>query len=281
MTEVFDLIFDSDIKFFRYAIIAGILSSISFGILGSLVVTRRVSYIAGSISHCVLGGIGFGIYLQNKLGMGFFTPTLGAYISAILAALIIGFVKIYFREREDTLIGAVWALGMAIGLIFIAKTPGHVDPMSYLFGNILMVSKHNLWMITLLGATISVLSFVFYNKLLAVCFDEEFAKLRGVQTNLINLVFLCFIAVTVVILVHVVGIIMVIALLTLPAAVAGQFSRKLWHMMLGAVVVCMLLNVTGIILSYMYDLPSGPTIIVFSTAIYLVTLLVCRLFFPR
>ena len=147
MIEFIQALTDPNISFLRYAFIAGMLGSLAFGIVGSYVVVRRITYIAGAISHCVLGGIGAALYLQYKFDLNWLHPMLGALVVALLAALIIGFVSIYVREREDTVIGALWVFGMAIGLLFIAKTPGYVDPMGYLFGNILLISKYDLWMI--------------------------------------------------------------------------------------------------------------------------------------
>jgi len=258
-----------DIPFLRYALIAGILASVSFGIVGSYVVARRITYIAGAIAHCVLGGIGAALYLQETHGFTWLHPMYGATVSAVAAAVVIGLVSLYARQREDTVIGALWAVGMAVGLLFIAETPGYIDPMSYLFGNILMVSKGDLWLIVCLDALVAGLGLLFYNKLLAVCFDEEFARLRGVRVDLYYLLLLCLTALTVVLLVAVVGVVMVVALLTLPAATGGQLARRMCHMMALAVVLCAVFTTAGLGLSYAYDIPSGPTIILFGGAVYL------------
>jgi zinc transport system permease protein len=201
----------------------------------------------------------------------------GAVASALAAAVVLGLVSMYARQREDTVIGALWATGMAVGLLFITKTPGYIDPMSYLFGNILLITKQDLWMVVGLDVLTVGLGVFFYHKFLAVCFDEEFARLRGVNVQLYYMLLLCLTALTVVLLMTVVGIVMVIALLTLPAAVAGQFSRRLWQMMALSVVFCLLFTVFGLGISYDYDLPSGPTIIVLAAAVYLVVTLAGRL----
>lgn len=273
MIEFFNALGDPNIPFLRYAFIAGVLASVSFGVIGTYVIARRISYIAGAISHCVLGGIGLGLYLQKKVGLIWFSPVHGALIVALFAALIIGVVSIYARQREDTVIGALWATGMALGLLFLAKTPGYTDPMSYLFGNILLISRDDLWLITGLDILVGVFSIIFYNKLLAVCFDEEFSKTRGIRAGLYYLLLLCLTAVTVVILMRIVGMVLVIALLTLPVAIAGHFSRRLWQMMIFAIVFCALFTSAGLGYSYTYNLPSGPVIIVFSGIAYL--LVVC------
>ena len=272
MAEFLAALGDPNIPFFRYAFLVGMLASIAFGIIGTYVVARRITYIAGAISHCVLGGIGAGLYLQKKIGIAWFEPMYGAVIAALLAAIVIGLISIYAKQREDTAIGALWAIGMAIGLLFIAKTPGYVDPMSYLFGNILLISRNDLWLVAGLDALVVGLAGLFYNKFLAVCFDEEFAELRGIHAGLYYLILLCLTALTVVLLVQIVGIVMVIALLTLPAAVASNFARGLWQMMIMATGFCMLFIMLGLAYSYNANLPSGPTIIVFAGGIYLAVL---------
>ncbi|MBN1552954.1 metal ABC transporter permease [bacterium] len=277
MMEFIDALTNPDIPFVRYAFIAGVLSSVAFGIIGTYVVVRRISYIAGAISHCVLGGIGAGLYLRNHWGYTWCHPLYGAVAASLAAAIIIGVVSLKAQQREDTVIGALWATGMAIGLLLIAKTPGYIDPMSYLFGNILIISKHDLYLIALLDILVVILGAFFYNKFLAVSFDEEFARIRGIRVEFYFLLLLILTALTVVLLVSVVGIVMVIALLTLPAAVASQFSRNLWHMMVWAIGICMLFNAVGIGYSYVHDLPTGPTIIVFAAAVYLFVVLIGRL----
>lgn len=269
VTDLFIALTDPDIAFFRYAFMVGILASVSFGIIGTYVVTRRITYIAGAISHCVLGGIGAGLYLQYKVGLTWFEPMYGGIISALLAAVIIGLVSLHANEREDTVIGALWAVGMAIGLLFISRTPGYIEPMSYLFGNILLITTRDIWLVIALDALILGLTIYFFNIFQAICFDEEFTGLRGINTDIYFLLLLGLTALTVVLLVRIVGIVMVIALLTLPPAVAGCFSRRLWQMMAISTVFCMFFIGAGLAVSYSYDLPSGPTIIVIAGIVYL------------
>lgn len=269
MVDFVKALFNPDVPFVMYAFVTGILASVAFGIIGTYVVARRISYIAGAIAHSVLGGIGIALYFQKVHGIAWSTPMVGAVVSALAAAILIGLVSLYGREREDTVIGAIWATGMAVGLLFIAKTPGYINPMSYLFGNILLVTRHDLWMVLGLDALVVALGVVFYNKFLAVCFDEEFARLRGVHVGFYYLLLLCLTALTIVLLVTVVGIVMVIALLTLPAAVAGQFSKRLWQMMVLSVLFCLVFTTSGLAVSYAHNLESGPTIIVLAAAAYL------------
>ncbi|MBL4901436.1 MAG: metal ABC transporter permease [Desulfocapsa sp.] len=273
MTEILAALTDPELSFFRYALLTGIFASIPFGVIGTFVVVRRISYIAGAIAHCVLGGIGLGLYCEKALGITWFGPMQGAVVVALLAAVILALVSHYASQREDSVIGALWAVGMATGLLFIARTPGYVDPMSYLFGNILLVSKGDFLFVLGLDALVLILVWIFYNSFLAVCFDEEFARLRGVKTGWIYLLLLCLAALTIVLLVRVVGIVMVIALLTLPSSIAGNFSKSILQMMVYSVLLCAAFVVAGLGLSYELDLPSGPVIIVIAAIMYLLVVL--------
>ncbi|MBW1893268.1 MAG: metal ABC transporter permease [Deltaproteobacteria bacterium] len=277
MGEFFIAVLDPDNEFLRLAFYVATLASIAFGIIGTYVVTRRISYLAGAISHCVFGGIGAGLFLQKKVGLIWFDPMYGAIASAIFAAVIIGLFSMYAEQREDTVIGALWAIGMAAGLLFLDLTPGYFDIMSYLFGDILLISFTDLKLVFWLDIVVLFLSIYFYNSLLAVCFDDEFARLRGVPAGAFYILLLCLTALTIVLLVRVVGIIMVIALLTIPAAVAGHFAKKLWHMMVFAVFFCMMFNWAGLAVSYSLNLSSGPTIIMIAGLTYLVIFLGTRL----
>lgn len=268
--------------FLQYAVLTGLLASIACGIIGSYVVTRRITYIAGAIAHSVLAGMGAARYCQVVCHWDWLHPLYGAIISALIAAVIIGMVSLSARQREDTIIGAVWAIGMAVGILFIFKTPGYnEDLMSYLFGNILMVSSDDLWLIAGLDAIVVVVGLLFYKQFLAVCFDEEFARLRGIRVEFYYLLLLCLTAITVVLLVTVVGIVMVIALLTLPVAVAGVFSKRLWQMMVLSTLFTILFTTAGLALSYGANLPAGAATIVLAGAVYLAVIVGSRVFRTR
>jgi zinc transport system permease protein len=256
--------------FLQTAVIAALLSSIGCGVIGTYVVVKRIAYIAGGIAHSVLGGMGAAVYFG-------FDPLIGALPAAILAALLIGLIRLYWRAQEDTLISALWAIGMAVGVIFIAKTPGYQgDLMSYLFGNILLVPEQSLWFMAGLDLVLLLVVAAFHRQFLAVVFDEEFARLRGVPVTFFYLLLLVLVAVTVVLLIQVVGLILVLALLTLPAAVAGHYVNSLGRMMLIATLLGITVSISGIALSYEPDLPAGPTIILLAGAIY-----VCSAVFSR
>ncbi len=276
MLDFFDALKDPNIAFFRHALFAGLLASVSLGVVGTYVVARRITYIAAAISHCVLGGLGAAVYADAVLGWTWCDPMLGALASAILAAVVIGLASLFARQREDTVISAVWAIGMAVGLLFFAKTPRYVDAMRYLFGDILLVSARDVRLVAAMDAIVLALGIGLYPKLSALCFDAEYAELRGVRVKMLYMLLLCLAAVTVVLLVRVVGIVLVIALLTLPAAVAGHFARKLWQMMALAVLGCAAFVATGIAVSSHADLPAGPVIILIAGAAYLTTTLFVR-----
>ena len=258
--------------FLQYALIAGLLASIGCGVMGTYVVVKRIAFIAGGIAHSVLGGMGAAIYYGSD-------PLTGALIAAVIAALMIGWVRLKWHEQEDTLIGALWAIGMAVGIMFISKTPGYQsDLMSYLFGNILLVPRESLWFMATLDALLLLIVGAYHRQFQAIVFDEEFARLRGIPTTFFYLLLLVLIAVTVVLLIQVVGLILVLALLTLPAAVAGHYVHSLGRMMLLATILGSIVSTTGLAISYSPDLPAGPTIILLAGAIYIASALLSRFF---
>jgi zinc transport system permease protein len=266
-----------DFAFLRHALVAAVLAGIACGVVGSYVVVRRITYIAGAIAHCVLAGLGIARWLQTVHGWSV-APAHGAVAAAVAAALIIGLVSLHAREREDTVIGAVWAIGMAVGILFIAVTPGsQEDLMSYLFGNILLIGAGDLWTMAALDAVVLAVALGLYPQLEAVCFDEEFARLRGLNVEVYVLVLLVLTSLTVVLLVSVVGIVLVIALLTLPAAISGQFTTTLRAMMGLASILAVSFTTAGLAVSYGPDLPAGATTIVIAGAAYLLVLAMRRI----
>ena len=264
-------------SFLRHALLAGLLVSLSCGVVGTYVVTRRITYLAGGIAHCVLGGMGVARYMQVVHGWAFLDPLLGAVVAALGAAFIIGWINIHAKERIDTVISAFWGMGMATGILFISKTPGYgEDMMAYLFGNILLVTQGDLLVIAGLDLFIMATALLFHKQFVAVCFDEEFARLRGIHARFFYFLMLALTALTVVLLVSIVGIVMVIVLLTLPAAIAGRFCLRMGSTMALAAGICALLTTTGLALSYKPDLPAGATIIVLTGVVYLATTLLKR-----
>lgn len=257
-------------SFLQIAVLAALLASIGCGIMGTYVVVKRIAFIAGGIAHSVLGGMGAAVYFGYE-------PLHGALPAAIFAAILIGWVRLHFRAQEDTLISALWAIGMAIGILFIAKAPGYqADLMSYLFGNILLVPEESLWFMVVLDVLLLLIVAAYHQQFLAVVFDEEFARLRGLPVGFFYLLLLVMVAITVVLLIQVVGLILVLALLTLPAAVAGHYVHSLGRMMLIATLLGAGLSVAGLAISYAPDLPAGPTIILLTGSVYVLSAIVSQ-----
>ncbi len=279
--------------FLRRVFLLSAIASIPFGIIGTFVVVRRISYLAGAISHCAFGGIGFGLWLSKVIlagsfGMAFLIPDAGvrqmlsryidpvimAILVAVAASLLVGFIRLKAGEREDTLIGILWSLGMAIGLLFIDKIPGYTTSVtSYLFGDVLLISKSDVMMTGILATCIFILCLFCFKPLKAICFDEEYARLRNIFVPFYFQLLLALVAITVVLMLRVVGMVLVIALLTIPAATAGHLTKRLLPMMLLAILFCFLGSWIGIYLSYWFNLPTGPVIIVTIVLIYLLVLL--------
>lgn len=245
-------------EFIQNALIAGVLVSFASGIIGSLVVVNRMVFLAGGMAHASYGGIGLAVFL----GLPIF---LGASIFAVGAALMIAYLTINDRNRIDTFIGLIWAVGMAIGAILIDLTPGYnVDLMSYLFGSILAVSRQDLYyMGGLLVAIFFVVTF-WYRQILAVSYDSEYASLRGINIKFFYSLILVLSALTVVVAIKVVGLILVIAMLTIPVYIAERLSKSLYGMMILSGALATLFTLTGLWISYLYDLTSGASIIIIS-----------------
>ncbi|MEA3371906.1 MAG: iron chelate uptake ABC transporter family permease subunit [Campylobacterota bacterium] len=241
--------------FMQNALIAGILVSLISGVIGSLIVVNRMVFLAGGIAHAAYGGIGIAIY-------GGFSIFLGTSIFAIIAALFMAFVTINQREKIDVFIGLIWAVGMAIGIIFVDLTPGYnVDLMSYLFGSILAVNEDDLYFMAFLFVVVLFAVSFWYRDILAVSYDSEYAALRGINVKFFYTLILILSALTVVIAIKVVGLILVIALLTIPIYIGQSLSSSLYGMMISSGFIASFFTVTGLWLSYSFNLTSGASII--------------------
>ena len=249
-------------EFFRNALLAGVFASIACGIIGTYVVVRRMVSVSGGISHAAFGGVGLGYYLGID-------PLLGATVFTVATALGMGALEIRARQQMDTIIGAVWAAGMALGILFVYLTPGFApDLFSYLFGNILLVPRGDILLMAVLVAIIVAIVGLFYLEFQAVTFDPDYARVMNLPVERLSLLLLVLVALTVVMLIRVVGIILVIALLTIPAAISRLYTGRVWSMMLLATGLGALFTLIGIGLSYVLNVPSGATIILVSTAAY-------------
>lgn len=256
------------------AFFAGLASSIVSGIIGSYVVVKRIVFIGGSISHSVLSGIGFCIWLERTQGVEWASPLVGALGAAILSALLIGWVHLRYRQREDSVIAAVWSIGMALGILFISQTPGfNVELTNFLIGNILWVSKTDLILIGGLDIAVLILTLCLHKRFLAICFDEEQARLQGVPVERLYLLLLTLIALSIVLLIQVVGIVLVMTMLTIPPAIANLFTWKMSHMMILAIIISSLFCVSGNIAAYYLDWPTGASIALIAGVVYAVCML--------
>jgi len=251
--------------FTRNALAAGVLAAVACGIVGVYVVVKKIVFISGGIAHASFGGVGLGFLLGIN-------PVVGALFFTLASALGIGTLSRRTSLPEDTVIGVFWAVGMALGVIFIGLSPGYaVDLFSYLFGNILFVPTSDLVLMLILDAVIALVVFLLYKEFMAISFDEEFGIVVGVPVEGLYLTLLCLIALTVVVLIRVVGVILVIAMLTIPAAMAKQFTYNLKKMMFFSALLGIIFVLCGLWLSYELDLASGATIVIVSGVFFLVS----------
>lgn len=257
-------------EFMRNALAAGLLASVICGIMGTLVVVNRIVFLSGGIAHAAYGGIGLAFYF----GWPYMLGTLGF---SLAAAMLMAAVSMKAKHRADTIIGVIWALGMAMGIILIDLTPGYnVDLMSYLFGSILTVPGSDLVMMLVMGVLITFLVAYYYQDMLALSYDEEFARIRGVPVKTLYFTMIAMLAVTIVMVIQVVGLILVIALLTIPPFIVERHAKSLLQMMVGSSLLGAVFTVAGLWLSYRFDLTSGASIILVSGAAFLLSLLVER-----
>ncbi|HAE86005.1 MAG TPA: hypothetical protein DCG78_05805 [Anaerolineaceae bacterium] len=261
--------------FMRNALLAGVLVSIACGIIGTLVVLNRIVFISGGIAHAAYGGVGIAYYFGAD-------PVLGAVGFSLLSSLAMGLVHRKEGQRADTIIGVMWAIGMAIGIIFLSLSPGYkADLMSYLFGSILAVSTLDLWL--MMGIALLSLLFIalFYRQLLALSFDQTFATVRNVPVGPLYLAMITLIGLTVVIAMRVVGLIMVIALLTIPPAIANLYLKDMRAIMALSAGLSMLFCTAGLMISYALNLPSGAVIILVGGLVYVLAALLRPLLIRR
>ena len=247
--------------FIQNALISGILISIAAGIIGSLVVVNKITFLTGGIAHSSYGGIGLAIYLG--------IPVLfGATIFAVITAILIAIITLKNRNRIDAIIGMMWASGMAIGIIFVDLTPGYnVDLMSYLFGSIIAVSDDDIKYMFVMDIFIIGVIVYFYKEILAVSYDSEFATLRGINVKFFYTLILILAALCVVAAIKAVGLILVIALLTIPTYLAESFASRLSTMMIISSILATIFTILGLIISYLYDISSGASIIMVAVVV--------------
>jgi len=248
-------------EFMQNAILATLIVGVIAGLMGSFIVVKKLVFLSGGIAHASYGGIGLGLLLGVD-------PLYAALPFSVLSAMVIGVIR--EKTSDDTAIGIVWALGMALGVLFISFAPGYVpDVSSYLFGNILLITRNEVFFTAVLAVLIIAVVAIFYEELQLISFDEEFAEAIGVS-RIFNYLLLILAAVSAVALVRVVGIVLAIAMLTLPPAIVRGRSRGLKSMIVLSVIASTALSLAGLYLSYLLDVPSGATIVLVMGALYLV-----------
>lgn len=258
-------------EFMRNALAAGILASIICGIIGTLIVVNRLVFLSGGIAHSAYGGIGLAFYF----GWPYMAGAIGF---SLFSAMVMAAVSYKSKHRADTIIGVMWAMGMACGILLLDMTPGYnVDLMSYLFGSILSVPRSDLITMAVIGVLILGLIVYFFQDLLAMSYDEEFAEIRGIPVKALYFMLIGIVAVTVVMVVQVVGLILVIALLTIPPFIAEKYSKSMIGMMVLSCLLGMFFTTGGLWLSYTFDMTSGAAIIFLAGTIFFLSLALDRL----
>jgi len=254
------------------------LAGVAAGVVGSLVVVRRTTYTAAAVSHCVLAGLGLARLLQRRFDVAWFTPMLGAVLAALAVAAVLAQLIERHGQRRDAVLSVLWSVGMALGITFLALTPGYQEDLNgYLFGSILLVGRGDLIAMAALDAVIVTVVVLFYNRLVCVAFNDELARLRGLRVGFYEWVLQIITALTVVMLVRVAGIVLAVALLTLPAATAGLLTRRLGRMMGLATGLALAVSLGGLALSYGPELPPGAMIVELAAVVYVGMLGIRRL----
>lgn len=257
-------------SFIQHALIGSLLASIVCGIIGVIIIEKKLILMCGGIAHTAYGGVGLG-YLMN------FNPMFGAIGFSIIAALGIGKVNEKGGKYSDIIIALFWSLGMALGIVFIALMPGYPpDINSYLFGNILSIGKNDLTAMTILTITIISIIIVFFNDLKAYLFDKEFVSILGFKTKTFDYILLILIALSVVVLIRISGIILLIAMLCAPSATAALVSNNLKNRMILSIIIGELNCLFGIVISYSLDVATSATIVILSIIVFLTTGLITK-----
>lgn len=254
--------------FFTNAILASILSSISCGIIGTYIVSRRMVFISGGITHSSFGGIGIAWYLGLN-------PVFGAAVLGVLSALGIEFMSKKTDLRQDSVIGILWALGMALGIIFIHLTPGYApNLMSYLFGSILTVSYLDMMMLLILCIVLIIFFIIFLRPIVYISFDENYAKTHNAPVQFINYVMVVLVALTIVFNIRLVGIILVISFLTIPQTIANMYTNKFSEIIIYSCIIGLIGSIGGLFMAYNYNIPSGATIIFSFVILFIIAKLI-------
>ncbi len=249
--------------FIQHAFLAALLMSITCGIIGTYIVSRRMVFISGGITHASFGGVGIGYFFG-------FPPLAGAALFAVFAALTTEYLTRKKILRNDSIIAIMWSLGMALGIIFVYLTPGYApNLMSFLFGSIITVTNTDLWLMLALAVVVSGFFNLFYKPILYLSFDEQFAKTRGIPVMLLNYLLIILVALTIVLSIRIAGIILVLSILTIPQNIANIFTNRFSNIMIWSIIMGLLASFGGLVISYYLDIPSGATIIFTLVVMYL------------
>lgn len=255
------------IELFSNSIVAIALLSIAISIAGSLMLINRYGYLTASIAHGSYGGIGIALYFG-------FSILFGATIFALILALIVAYITYYFPHRKDLLIGVVWAVGMSIGIIFVNLTPGYnVDLLSFLFGDILMVPTEDLFYMGVVDVILIFSISLFYNHFLAIAYDKDFAKIRGINVKALHFLLLLLLALTVVMSIRSVGLILIIALFSIPPFIAEKFTNSFRSMMVLSGFISLIFSLIGLYISYIFNISATASIILTLSVIFLISFL--------
>ena len=250
--------------FFQHALWGSLLASIACGLVGTYIVTRRLVFISGGLTHASFGGIGIGLYTG-------LSPILSAAVFAVLSALGVEWLSKRRDMREDSAIAVFWALGMAVGVMFTFLSPGFAPDLSaYLFGNILTITQGDLMLLAIVSGLLAAFFVLFRHPIVQVAFDREFARSQGLPVRMIEYVLMMFIALTIVACLRMVGIVLVISLLTIPQMTANLFSHRFHRIVWLSIGIGCLSCLGGLCVSFQGDIPSGASIIFFSILIYVV-----------
>jgi len=272
-TRIINMLEALQFEFMRNALWAGLIVSLTCGVIGTFVVVNRIVFLSGGIAHAAYGGIGIAFFF----GLPYMLGTLGF---SLLIAMVMAAITLKVKNRSDTIIGVLWAIGMALGVILLDLTPGYnVDLMSYLFGSILAVPRSDLLLMFVMSSLILLTVWYFYNDFLVMSYDIEFAQIRGIPVRFLYFLLIGMVAISVVITIRVVGLILVIALLTIPPCIAEKYSKSLFKMMLLSIGLSFLFTIVGLWLSYYFNLTAGATIIMTAGTAFFISTIIDRLRF--
>ena len=255
-------------EFFRNALAAVVLLSMASAVIGTYIVSRRLVSISGGVTHACFGGLGLGYFLGVS-------PVLMASLFAIASSLGVQWMSTHDRVREDSAIAVIWAIGMAIGTLFIFLTPGYVPELnSFLFGNILTVTRGDLWAFLLFTIVLALFMAAKFRTIVVCAFDPDFARVRRLPVTFISTVMTVLVAVCIVLTIRLVGVMLLMSMLSLPQIIAEMFVRRFSSIMWLSTVVSLGCSVSGLLLATVINVPCSALIVLTMVAVYLIALII-------